>query len=64
MTKVEKVVITFKKTRLKEGLSSDSITGNKGHGVYRMEGGQTMPRIDTFVRWCDKLGLEIKLVKK
>lgn len=61
---VQEIIDSFKKTRLKEGMSSDTITGNTGNGVYHMEGGKTMPRIDTFVRWCDKLGLKIKLVKK
>lgn len=64
MNTVKKLTDQFKKTRLSEGLSSDTVTGNTGNGVYHMESGKTMPRIDTFVNWCNKLGLEIKLVKK
>lgn len=64
MSNLEEIITDFKNARIKEGLSSKTITGNKGNDVYRMEQGAKNPRIDTFAKWCDKIGLKIKLVKK
>lgn len=64
LEEIQEIVEVFTKERLKQGMSSRAITGNEGKGVYRMEGGTSIPKLTTFKRWCDKIGLKIKLVKK
>ena len=64
LAEIQEIVDEFTKERLKQGMSSKTITGNEGKGVYRLEGGSQIPKLTTFKRWCDKLGLKIKLVKK
>lgn len=61
---LKELIAQFKAERLKQGLSSRTITNNDGNGVYHMEKEMSEPKIGTFQRWCDKLGLKIKLVKK